>query len=349
MAYKNIAQTINSYTELLTVAELYRLHAGNKFYYDRERLQRLLNEWIGYKKSSYLTSLLNGGNLKDLFQIAKIEPIVAFLETQLVPTEKNYEFIKENLEYFKGLAAQGYEYLVLDGQHRIDTIAKYVESKIDFTPLSVIELRDEEQAGSIYVKGVFGKMPTEAQDFFMSQHVVVTTYTTGDLRELAQIFITSNDMEPMTSHERRILNYNPLNRWLNGLFLHDIAIRNMFETIAGMSGEYDIKHKGDTLFGAEMLRYINKNDYDGYNHADLDDMLGSYPKKQINITEHDKKLTAQIFRLIADGCDKYDQKKLKKFTKSSIYNLFYTASFLDRKSTRLNSSHTDISRMPSSA
>lgn len=334
MAYKNITQTIHSYTELLTVSELYRLHAGNKFFYDRERLQRLLNEWVGYKKSSYLTSLMNGGNLKDLFQIAKIQPITAFLEEQLVPTEKNYEFIKENLEYFQNLSDQGYEYLVLDGQHRIDTIVKYIEGKIDLTPLSVIELKDEEQAGSIYVKGVFSKMPEEAQDFFKSQRVVVTTYTTGDLRELARIFITSNDMEPMTNHERRILNYNPLNRWLNALFLHDIAIRKMFESITGMSGEYDIKHKGDTLFGAEMLRYINNNDYEGYNHADLDDMLGSYPKKLINITEHDKKITAQIFRLIADGCAKYPESKLKKFTKASIYNLFYTASFLVQKNNK---------------
>lgn len=332
MAYRNVQQTIHSYTELLTVAELYRLHSNNKFFYDRERLQRLLNEWIGWKKSSYLTSLLNGGNLKDLFQIAKIEPIVEYLEKQLVPNEKNYEFIKENLEYFRNLSEQGYEFIVLDGQHRISTIAKYIEGNFDFSPVTVIELRDENEPGSIYVKGPFTKMPEEAQQFFLNQHVVVTTYTTGDLRELAQIFITSNDMEPMTSHERRILNYNPVNRWLNDLFLHDINIRHMFENIGGMTGEYHLNHKGDTLVGAEMLRYISKNDYEGYNHADLEKLLNSYPK--ITVTASDQKITAQIFRLMADGCVKYPVPKLKKFTRPSLYNLFYTISFLVQKNNK---------------
>jgi hypothetical protein len=34
---------------------------------------------------------------------------------------------------------------------------------------------------------------------------------------------------------------------------------------------------------------------------------------------------------MADGCSQYDAKKLKKFTKSSFYNLFYTISFLIQK------------------
>ena len=33
----------------------------------------------------------------------------------------------------------------------------------------------------------------------------------------------------------------------------------------------------------------------------------------------------------------------------SIFDMFQIGALLDRKSTRLNSSHTDISRMPSSA
>ena len=43
---------------------------------------------------------------------------------------------------------------------------------------------------------------------------------------------------------------------------------------------------------------------------------------------------------------------MKKMNKKVIFVMYFfviAISFLDRKSTRLNSSHTDISRMPSSA
>ena len=45
----------------------------------------------------------------------------------------------------------------------------------------------------------------------------------------------------------------------------------------------------------------------------------------------------------------YEVKVEKKYTKSATQQMLYGTSVQDRKSTRLNSSHTDISRMPSSA
>lgn len=330
----NATRSIVSHVDLLLVSELYKLHTNGKLHYDRERLQRLLNRWPNFKMASYLTSLFNGGNFKDLFQIAEISPIVKALDLALNPDSKEYEFVKENLEYFQNLEKQGFEYIVLDGQHRIDTIADFIDGNFDFDPLSAIELKNPEEAGTILVKGKFHTLPQEAQDYFLDQRVVVTTYTTGNLRELANVFITSNDMEPMTEHERVILSYNHLNRWLNKQCINDINLRNMFENIKGMTGEYDLKHKGDTLFYAEMLRYISKNDYTGYNYGELKSMLGYNPgftSNHVTINERTKQLTAQIFRIMADGCAAMPENNLRKFTKASLYNLFYTISFLMQK------------------
>jgi hypothetical protein len=152
------------------------------------------------------------------------------------------------------------------------------------------------------------------------------------LRELARIFITANSMMPMTKHEKRILNYNVLNRWLNDICLRDTNIKDMFESIgSGMNGEYSLTNKGDTLFVAEMLLYINNNKYEGYDTSVLDDVFGSYPKGKFLISDADRDMTKKIMKIMADGCVSYDKKKLKKFTKSSFYNLFYTISFILQK------------------
>lgn len=333
----NISQSVSSGVSIFPVQKLYELHKNGKFFYDRERLQRLLNEWIDLKKASYLSFLMNGGSCKDLFQIAEIAPIVEYLNSKANVLNTNYKFIQENQEYFSKLVNEGYEYIVLDGQHRIDTIARYFEDRFNFKPTNgSIILKNEEESGSIEVTGFFSKLPEEAKEYVRTIPVVVTTYSTGDLRELANIFITSNDMEPMTNHERRILNYNPINRWIISSVKNEMNLRRLFETISGMSGEYSLDHKGDTLLFAEMLRYITDNYYEGYKESDLNKMLGGDPENRIPVSDADRELTLKIFRIIADGTAKMDDKKLKYFTRSSIYNLFYTISFLLQKGNKFS-------------
>jgi hypothetical protein len=108
-------------------------------------------------------------------------------------------------------------------------------------------------------------------------------------------------------------------------------MKDMFKTIGSMSGEYALDHKGDTLFLAEMLMYINNNKYEGYDHDVLDDVLGPYPSGTVKVSKSEQEMTKKIFRIMADGCAAMDQKHLKKFSKSSLYNLFYTVSFLLQK------------------
>jgi len=143
-------------------------------------------------------------------------------------------------------------------------------------------------------------------------------------------------MMPMSNHEKRILNYNPINRWLVNLCNYDTNIRSMFESVgAGMTGDYSLKHKGDTLFTAEMLLWINDNNYENQESA-LEEVLGPRQRDiknplKISISIKDKDTTKRIMRLMADGCALYSVKKLKKFGKSSLYNFFYTLAYFIQK------------------
>ena len=333
MSVKNLTQKITGAARIMAPSALYQLHVNNKLFYDRERLQRLLQRWHDAKVNSYLFTAFNGASIKDCFQLAEIKPIVEELQKKLIPTEPNYAFVEENLKYFTEILNQGYEYLVLDGQHRIDTLVRYFNNEFHFKPEELIRVQVEGEKGTVDIAGKFEKLPEEVQNHLMKEiQLIVVVYQTGDLRELARIFITANSMMPMTKHEKRILNYNVLNRWLNDICFRDTNIKDMFQNIgSGMTGEYSLDHKGDTLFVAEMLTYINNNKYEGYDTDVLDDVFGPYPKGKVLISDADRDMTKKIMRIMADGCVSYDKKKLKKFTKSSFYNLFYTISFFLQK------------------
>jgi hypothetical protein len=331
----NLTKKVEGKPILWSPAKIYGLHKNGKFFYDRERLQRLLIHWSDDKVNSYLYTMINGASVKDCFQFAEIKPIVEFLKTELKRNsdDSDLDSIQENLDYFQQLVKDGYEYLVLDGQHRIDTIVNYFDDLHNFKPKERILFRKEGEQGTLSVSGKFTKMDEDIQNHIANEiPLICVIYEKGDLRELARIFITSNSMMPMTEHEKRILNYNPLNRWLTQLCINDVIIRDMFNSVKkGMTGEYSLDHKGDTLFVSEMLMYINNNKYEGYDHDLLDDVLGPYPKGIVKISKSEQEMTKKIMKIMADGCAVYDQKKLKKFSKSSLYNLFYTISFILQK------------------
>jgi hypothetical protein len=340
----NLTKKVEGAPVLWTPSTLYSFHSTGKFYYDRHRLQRLLVEWSSDKKNSYLYTLINGASVKDCFQFAEIKPIVEFLKKELKSNSNDVDldFIQENIDYFQLLIDNGFEYLVLDGKHRIDTIVSYFDDKHSFKPKDRIVFRKEGEQGTLSVSGKFSKMDEDLRHHI--EHdipLIVVIYKKGDLRELAHIFITSNSMMPMTDHEKRILNYNPLNRWLTTFLHDDVIVADMFgvrkngvrkPTFKGMSsGDYSLNHKGDTLIVAEMLMYINNNKYEGYEHSVLDDVLGPYPKGIVKISKSEMEMTKKIMKIMAGGCAAYDRKKLKKFSKSTLYNLFYTISFILQK------------------
>lgn len=336
---ENITKKVDSIVEIKTTRWIYELYKTQKLFFDRERLQRLLIDWLQIQSDSYKTTLFNGANYKDIIQLAEINTIVSDLKTQISEENDGFEkdFLKENLDYFQDLQNKGFEYIVLDGQHRIEDIKNYFDNLLSFNPTTPIIFKLKDSPGSINIKGKYEELPEEARQYlFDSIGLIVVIYKTGDLSELARIFITSNSMKTMTHHEKRILNYNPINRYLNKLCLKYTNIKYMFANIgAGMSGDYNLDSKGDTLFAAEMLCWINDNYYE-LTEDRLDQVLDTYKsakelkeklKKMYHISKKDQDTTANIIKTMANGCARIDSKILKKFGKASYYNLFMTLSF----------------------
>jgi hypothetical protein len=335
---ENITKKVDSIVEIKTTGWLYQQYKAKKLFFDRERLQRLLVKWEPTKSNSYKTTLFNGANYKDSIQLAEIVTIVSDLKNQISEEKDSFEkdFLQENLDYFQDLQNKGYVYLVLDGQHRIEDIKDYFDNLLVFNPTLPIELKIKDESGFVSVKGKYRELPEEVQKYlFESIGMIVVIYKTGDLSELARIFITSNSMKSMTHHEKRILNYNPFCRWLNKLCLKNTNIKHMFKKIgSGMKGDYDLQKKGDTLFSAEMLCWINDNYYE-LNEDRLDQVLDTYKSvkdvreklKKTFISKKDQATTLSIMRVMANGCAQMSDKKLKKFSRASYYNLFMTLSF----------------------
>ena len=332
---KNTSAKVTSDVDIQSPEWIFSLHITNKLHYDRERLQRLLNHWPEDKVNSYLTTLFSGSSLKDTIQLAKIDTIVAKLKADLeVETDSiEKDFLKENLDYFVALLEDDKEYLVLDGQHRIEELVLFFSNKTVFNPTSPIIFQKEGESGNIDVKGKYEDLDEDVQNYlYKNTPLIVVVYHTGDLQELASIFITSNSMVAMSSHEKRILQYNQNNRWLNELCNHNTNIKSMFKSIgSGMSGEYDLMKKGDTLFTAEMLLWINDNLYENQSEK-LDDALSpnrlnKKATSKLYISDKDRSTTKKILKLMADGCAVYDKILFKRFSKSSLYNLFYTLAF----------------------
>lgn len=336
---KNISAKVDSIVEIKSPGWIYLLHKNNELHIDNEKLQRLKKKWEEGKVNSYLTTLFNGASLKDTIQLAKISTIIEKLKSDLESETDSIEieFLEDNLKYFESISNK--TYLVLDGQHRIYEIVEYFDGNTVFSPTQPIEYQVEGESGKIVIRGKFKDLNEDVQYHLKSMiPLIVVTYNTGDLKELVNVFITSNSMVAMSAHEKRILNYNQNNRWLVELCNYDTNVKSMFKSIgAGMTSDYDLLKKGDTLFVAEMLLYINDNYYENES-SKLDQALGSTKsnikpkdKNRVYVSSKDRELTKKIIKTMADGCALYDTAKLKKYGKSTFYNLFYTLSYFMQK------------------
>jgi len=264
ISVKILSQSAEEKSTEKSIQWIYSLHKKNKLAYDRKRIQRLLIRWDPKKINSYLTTLLNGLPKKDTFLLANIDDIVSTIQSQLDKNKnpKLKKYLEFNLKYFTNLQTSGKEYLVLDGQHRIQEIVNYIDSETDLTPTEDIEYQIDGESGTIDVMGTFDSIDSDkVKDFILNDiKLRFVIYSTGDLQKLVNIFVTSNSMKLMSRHEKRILNFNINNEFIVDLISHDSNIYDMFRMIKhGMTSDYDLDAKGDTLFMCEMLVWIHDN------------------------------------------------------------------------------------------
>ena len=335
ISVKILSQSALEKTTEESIKWIYSLHKKKKLAYDRKRIQRLLIPWDKIKRNSYLTTLLNGTPKKDTFLLASVKNIVSAIQSELDKSNKPKlkKYLEFNLKYFTQLQNSGKEYLVLDGQHRIEEIVKYIDSETDFSPTEDVEYQVDGESGTIDIMGNFDSMPNIVKDFILNNiELSFVIYSTGDLQKLVNIFITSNSMKSMSNHEKRILNFNINNEFIVDLAFHDLNIQHMFKSIKhGMTGDYDLDAKGDTLFMCEMLLFIHDNYYENQ-ESKLKDAFGPvniYNEESYDtfISQTERDTTHDIFRLMSDLCKLYPNLSKKNFSKSSFYNLFYTLSY----------------------
>lgn len=315
---------------------IYSKFKKNKLEFDRERIQRNLVRWEKDKRNSYLTTLLNGTPKKDSFLLANINDIVSTIQSQLNKNKnpKLKKYLEFNLEYFTNLQTSGKEYLVLDGQHRIEEIVNYIDSKTDFTPTDDIEYQIEGESGTIDIMGTFDSIESDDIKNFILKDIKLrfVIYSTGDLQKLVNIFVTSNSMKSMSNHEKRILNFNINNEFIVDLISHDSNIYDMFRMIKhGMTSDYDLDAKGDTLFMCEMLVWLHDNYFEN-DEKKLDKVFGPVliddeDSYEIYISKKERETTKDIFKMMSDLCKLYPNLSKKNFSKSSFYNLFYTLAY----------------------
>ena len=335
ISVKILSQSAEEKTTEESIKWIYSLHKKKKLAYDRKRIQRLFIPWKPKKVNSYLTTLLNGTPKKDTFLLASVKNIVSAIQSELDKSTKPKlkKYLEFNLKYFTKLKNSGKEYLVLDGQHRIQEIVNYIDNETDFSPNEDIKYQVEGESGDVDIMGNFDSMPNVIKDFILNNITLsFVIYSTGDLQKLVNIFITSNSMKSMTNHEKRILNFNENNEFIVNLISTDENIYDMFRMIKhGMTAEHSLDAKGDTLIMCEMLLFIHDNYFENQ-ESKLDDAFGpvninNEKSYDTFISQKERDTTKDIFKVMSDLCKLYPNLSKKNFSKSSFYNLFYTLSY----------------------
>ena len=114
---------------------------------DWTELQRFFEPWPDEKINSYLTTVLNGMEKKDLFQLVDIKTQIDWLKEKLGESlsdndKDTYEYC---LEYFNDWADKDFKWLCIDGQHRLFYLHQYLTSKLTFevyfSPLNKYKLK----------------------------------------------------------------------------------------------------------------------------------------------------------------------------------------------------------------
>lgn len=324
----NLSKVLETELFPMTYGELVRLHLKGELYCDQRYTQRLLNKWNDSRMSDFLEVSLSGGNYNTSFLIVDIHNVIAYQKNVLAQSLKNNKNEEEKLNHFVRLADLGIKYLLIDGQHRVDTLVTYMSDELYFTPQNPIFFRLDNEKVTIRIEGKFSDLPDDAQDYIRDIPVVCVKYNTGSIQSIIRALVATNSGTQMTQHEKRILNYNGNNNFINDLCERDVNISDMLDRVK-TKPQYETIHKGDTYLACEALLWINDNRCE-FGEKLLDDAFGINPKPELNTTSSQRKLTASILSTVAESCAEYNNAghNLSNFSNASIHNLFYTTAFL---------------------
>ena len=294
---------------------------------DWKELQRFFEPWPDEKLNSYLTTVLNGMEKKDLFQLVDIQTQIDWLKEKLTeslsPNDK--EQFEYCLEYFTDWHLQGFKWLCIDGQHRLKYLHLYLTSKITF---SVIGGYSKEWISKNRPHKIgetkFQNYVPEIQNLINDISVQSTIYTAAPLSTYAMIFSSSNKGRPVHSHEdRMILNNTDWCDYLKTKIL-SASYRDEFASYIKWSTP-TLTQKGDTHFVTKMFPWwCSQKDKsllsvpDKYNFGDKDNdflfELSTIPDGYINDYH---KVWQTVVKCILNG------KPSTKINLATLANFFY--------------------------
>lgn len=318
-----------------------------KFYTDRKLIQRLLDEWELYRRNEYLFDVLTGASCKDLIILAEITPILQTIVEAIEElkeenddskiTKSRIMALEENREYFQDLLDKGYEFLIIDGQHRIHEIVNFFQFKKTTEPFVSPKspepihdwghmINDEFVPHNINHK-TFKEFPETIRDLVLNDiNFLIVFIGSGEIKSLKGLFKRSNDNTPIGFFQDLISSsYGPVFRWVTDYHDEETQTRNVMaldNKFAGFTKNYNEKNKGLAYANSELLLYV-LGEY-GINTElrarDTKKGLWSIFEDDFHLPNKEKELTTSNINIIANG--NAHKKSLDPLTRASYSNAF---------------------------
>jgi hypothetical protein len=341
----NLSQSLSSEPWALTVSDLVSLKNKGAIYCDSRFMQRLLKKWSEDRMSSYIETCTDGGNLSTTFLFVDVDSVIEWQKEQLRDNPNNNAKNElEKLNHFEKLAADGVKYLLTDGQHRTDAWCAFLNNEVQFNSPDPVFLKIPGEQGSILLAGYFEDLPEAAQDYIRDMPLNGVIYKTGSMDGIIKNLVSVNSGSPMTTHEKRIINFNGNNNWVNELCDNDRRIADLIDQVSSVPKHYEPLNKGDTHWICDTLLWVMLDQKYEYEDAVLDAAFGRKPDANLNSAPRHRALVEDIFKVILDGCSKYVNSghSLAVFSMASLQNLVYHTSYLLNPTNHLNNKYGKV-------
>jgi hypothetical protein len=140
-----------------------RKFAG-KIYVDEKNLQRLIDKWPDSIASDHMAACLKGHSNIYTIVLINISGVIDYCEELIQTFDEGgaqYESVKETLDYLNGIKSKGFEYINVDGQHRVDCYTRYLGSEFTIKKSVINEIETDK---GIFIEDLNGKLFNELRE-----------------------------------------------------------------------------------------------------------------------------------------------------------------------------------------
>jgi hypothetical protein len=109
------------------------------------------------------------------------------------------------IDYLEGLITKNFRYVMVDGQHRTNSIKEYVDGRSPYKAATILTLNNTDYN----LNKPFKEYSVEPRRFFLEQPISVTFIVKASLPALKRLFVTTNDGVPVTSIEKNMAGNAP--------------------------------------------------------------------------------------------------------------------------------------------